>query len=236
MTYKKSSARSSFEETISLLMRQKKSAITGARKNHDLCQFVYRSMIFQSSAALEEYLYEVLASWLHRLDQQQLEPRGVPKEILALLIKSQQERHYKKFMIDRDEASFLRSIKADLESSALFGVSPNSFVVKIPGYLVSDKKYPSVENVSILFARFGLPNIFARLGESGKKDYKRLLQSFGDIRTELAHQRDPRSLTERDLNGQLDFLRDFVKNLDRIVYKQVVKLSGKSCWITEAVI
>lgn len=235
MAYIKSSARSSFEDAISSLMEQKKAALKTGRRNHELCQLVYRAIIFQSSAALEEYLHDLLANWLYMLEQRQLTLREVPKEILALVIKRKQEPHFRKFLYDNDEACLLRSIISDQESAELYGADSGAGLVNMPKYLIYGKKYPSVNNVSSLFARFGILNIFERVGKSGKKDYKKLLQSFGDIRTEIAHQYPARDLTEADLKNQLDFLKGFVKDIDRVVYREVVQISGRLCWRTTVI-
>ncbi|MGI2933659.1 HEPN domain-containing protein [Vibrio fluvialis] len=199
---------------------------------HDIQQCVYRNAIFQTSSALEEYVKSVLEDWIHKLHTNSKTIRHVPDSLILWAAGKKQQSSFQHFVAFGDESKFISSLS---EVPGLYDIFDKNSLVKNVIHqsgMVRDRKYPSKKNLVALFKRFGINDIFKSMQIKGKKDYKKILESFSDIRTMIAHEHPTPDVTSEDTKKQLLIIDDFIAKLDMIIYSQVISISGLDCWKT----
>ena len=231
MPYSKSFARNDFNNISKYIKTQSKTAKQRNRNiPHDIQQFVYRAAIFQISAALEEYIKAIFDAWMFKVDNASLPLSKIPKELTTLFVARRQISHFKRDFLESNEPNLIKSLISDTTIEKCYDPNTVAYEIFRQSDFVSDKKYPSVKNLPVLFKRFGIHNIFDELAAKGKKDYKMILKSFSDIRTEIAHQHPTPDLTHGDVLNQLIRLEDTVDKIDRVLWSHIRKVSGSQCW------
>lgn len=231
MSYKKSIARKEFEETVGVFIQQSKFAdIKRNNIPHDVCQCVYRNAIFQTSAAIEEYLSSLLEDWIHLLHLHAKTLSDVPKELIFWSAEKKQTDAFKNYLINGDEDKFINALCSIKGLEAHFNGGNHAKEVIFLKANISDRKYPSIKNINALFKRFGISNIFREIHIKWKADYKNLLESFSDIRTEIAHQHPAPDITFKDVRNNLINMTDLISKIDRLTYSHIVRTSGSECW------
>lgn len=199
---------------------------------YDIQQCVYRNAVFQTSAALEEYLKSVLEDWIHSLHSNNKLISDAPRELILWAAGKKQRAAFQEYIVRGDEGKFIQDL-SDLNDLNDFFV--DSVLVKQVIHQtahVRDRKYPSKKNIIALFKRFGIKDLFKAIEKEGKKDYKNILASFSDIRTEIAHQHPSPDLIFSDLQQSLDSISDLVAKTDQVLYAHVLMVSGEDCWKT----
>ncbi|WP_257297046.1 HEPN domain-containing protein [Endozoicomonas sp. YOMI1] len=233
MAYTKSVARQEFEQTISMFNCQIKFA--SLKKNaipHDIQQCVYRNAIFQSSAAVEEFVKSILEDWVHLLHVHNKTVSSIPRELMVWAVAKCQKATFQNFIASGDENKLIKQLSDNCKLFSIFEV--DAYIKDIIGLSehISDRKYPSEKNIIVLFKRFGINDLFKSIQIEGKKDYKRILKSFSDVRTEIAHEHPAPDLTSLDVKEQLTEICDFIAKIDMVMYSHVVAISGRVCWKT----
>ena len=231
MPYTKSLARKDFEIVISDLKALSYSASLIKNKiPYDIQQCVYRNAIFQASSALEMYVKTILEDWIHQLHKHNHPLAMLPKELVFLTIGKKQKEAFKKYLINDSESDLVSGLMS-------LNTLPNYFdettlvrdAIRAHEH-INDKKYPSHKNIVTIFKRFGIKDIMKSIQIRGKKDYKKILESFSDIRTEIAHQYPSSSLTITDIKTQLYSILNLVSMVDTEMYWHVIKTSDINCW------
>lgn len=105
----------------------------------------------------------------------------------------------------------------------------------IESLIITDKKYPSIKNISAICKRFGVKDIFNAMSVIGKKDYKLIINSFNDVRTEIAHQHPSPDLGISSVVDNLKALLEVVDKLNRVLYSHIRKTSGEDCWLYNSI-
>lgn len=236
MPYVKSISRKEFDKTVDDFLLQIKTA--SLRKNRipsDIIQCVFRNSIFQSSAALEEYIRSVLEDWIHLMHIRNKSLANVPKELIMLAAGNMQKQAFQNYLLTNDESKFITALSSLNDFEKFFVNSgPVKDVIHQTAH-IRDRKYPSKKNISTLFKRFGINDIFKAIQIKGRKDYLSILESFSDIRTEIAHQHPTPNLSLPDLQKVLCDIKLFVAIIDKVLYKHVVRTSGQDCWKTSRI-
>ncbi|MBL0667602.1 hypothetical protein JD488_12955 [Aeromonas jandaei] len=233
MPYTKSLARKDFESVIEALKTLSYSA--SLKKNkipYDIQQCVYRNAIFQASSALEMYVKTILEDWLHQLHQHSHPLTMLPKELVFLAIGKKQKEAFKKYLLNDSESELVSGLMS-------LNTLPNYFndttlvrdAIRTNEH-INDKKYPSHKNMVTIFKRFGIKDIMKSIQIRGKKDYRKILESFSDIRTEIAHQYPSSALTFTDIKTQLSSISNLVSMVDTEMYWHVFRTSDINCWKT----
>jgi len=231
MPYTKSISRNEFDLSIDSRLKQSK-CISKEGISVDIRQAVYHAAIFHGCAALEEYLKNIFENWVYQLKHNNKTLKEVPTQLRSMLLVRKQHNAFSSYLFNSDESKIIGFISED--KTLLDGYSENTSASSFlnNANLIADRKYPSHKNLKSLFNRFGMPSIFHRIEIKGRKDYKLLLQSFLDVRTEIAHNHPPTALTNCDIKKHLTNLKDLVNQLDRIAYSQTLRISGSDCWST----
>lgn len=231
MPYKKSIARLEFEEVVQEFKGQIKYACL--KKNglrNDIQQCVLRNSIFQTSAALEVFIKDLFSDWVHLLTQKNKTVKDIPESLLFWTLAKTQKDAFGAYTYQKDEEKLIKQLSCNNRLGKLR--ESNTYIRDIMNITenVSDKKYPSQKNINHVFMRFGIDNIFHAMHVKGRKDYKKLLESFSDVRTAIAHEHPTPTLVYRDIKSHLDSMLAFVAMLDRIMWSHVVNHSGSDCW------
>lgn len=231
MPYTKSTSRCVFEEiTNELLAQAKQSNMKKHYYASSIIQLVYKAAIFQTSAALEQYIESVIEDWVSLIKKTNKKSKHLPKEAIHYLISKKRLNDYIRYLLDKNESDFINRMISN--SSILQLVDPDADVSAFltNKVLIGDRKYPSVRNYRMVFFRVGIPNIFKALGEKGKGNYQDILQSFNDIRNEIAHEYSSKQLAIEDVKDQIYNMQALVQYTDRILYSHISKVSGNDCW------
>jgi len=190
---------------------------------------IYQNTIFQLSATLEDYLYQLFSGWLSRLQAGGHFNSTLPDVTRGMIVLRSVEEEFTRFLSYGDEIKMSNYLMSSVE--ALQSVDPlkplPSFDITSSG--VSDKKFPSKRNISSLFKRFGIKNIHSELSRRTRMDFELNLQSFMDLRNALAHESPP-SVTDVDVSKYMDLVEKWIRAIDRIMYSHVVRASGASLW------
>lgn len=232
MSYRRSAARNSFDSNV-LSLSSDVSAVKRYKKiKPNIKQCVLRNAIFQASAALEDYLFDLCGSWINSLTSNGATVAQLPKNLIAWAIGKNQIKIFENYILSKSESKLIADIKS-MEKLGKY-LDNNSALTGLIHYaeFVSDKKYPSEKNIITLFKRFGIEDIFSTMNARGKKDYKSILKSFSDVRTEIAHAFSNMTFSVDDVIGYLNKLKDFVKCLDRVFYFHVKGIGGHTYWKT----
>lgn len=233
MPYLKSAARKDLEEAVYYYKAlSKKSSLKKNKINYELTQCVYKTAIFQTSAALEEYIQSVFEDWITALHSNNKTIESVPNELVYWGIGKKSLHIYKKYLLDNNESEFIKDLINKNEIPPFYDNKSNVKSVINHMEFVRDRKYPSNKNISTLFNRFGMCDIFKKIHKKSKKDYRLILKSFSDKRTEIAHRFPSENLTHTDIKTNLHNVTEIVNQLDRILYSHVCKTSGTDCWVT----
>lgn len=231
MPYSKSKSRKYFDLIILDLTKTVKDTGTPQSQIPNIIlQSVYKSVIFQSSAALEDYLKSLFEDWLFMIDRNNILTNNIPKELVYWELGRRQVSIFKKYILNGDEKKFVNELSKENSFKILLSDNSHAKDLLTKDFFM-DKKYPSIRNIESLFARFGIKNIFDELGKTGRKNYRILLKSFSDKRTEIAHQYPSTDLTGLDTLNSLNFLINFVNCIDRVVHNYVTKTTGNLCWL-----
>lgn len=230
MPYNKSQARVDFETgTKSLKQVAKKVSYRSSPLKYDQKLLIFQSTIFLMSAKIEEYTKVLIEGLIFSYKKNGALMSEIPENIRTKTLIDNQLMHYKNYNHNSDERKLLERLSCTnsyydlLDLTSTFSRSISSKNV------LANNKYPSVKNLKILYLRIGINDIFQAVAKKGKKDYKSQLDSFLSIREAIAHQEAP-VMTFQDVERHLDNLIDLINNIDRVVYSQIVKVSGEKYW------
>ena len=198
--------------------------------SQELKNSVLAAAIFQVSAAMENYLKDIISNWIFEIKKCNYSDLNIPIEMKAIiLLKMQQDIYKKYFMGNNGEISSLNSMISKIEDINKINSDGILQILNV-GSIVNDKKYPSINNIIQLFNRLGIKNIFNEVNKLGRYDSKLFLTSFMDVRTEIAHSTQRTYFNANDVIDKLNRIKKLVGFFDRILYKFVMKKSISCCW------
>ncbi|WP_320172449.1 MAE_28990/MAE_18760 family HEPN-like nuclease [Maridesulfovibrio sp.] len=233
MPYAKSLARKVFEKDVHEFSSN--SRYVSVKKNkvdYNIQQVVYKATIFQSSAALEDYIKDSLTDWIYMLSSLGMTIRYVPNELVCWSAVCAQKHIFNNFFSSGDESKVIKKYSSLCDLPALFDEEHQVKKVKSFKGHIKDRKYPSVKNIERLFFRFGISDVFLEMSKKGRKDYRSLLTSFSDKRNEIAHTSRDLTYTWSEIKKVVQDLKDLVDKIDRVLFSHVCKVSGSDCWRT----
>ncbi|MGJ5150985.1 HEPN domain-containing protein [Bradyrhizobium sp. HKCCYLR1023] len=229
MPYSRSSSRKSFESRIGALLAEANTAQKLSKSHPGIRDMVFQCAIFQTSAALEEYLKLLIEGWAFSLKQHNLN-KSLPDLPRGFLVSRRLQRHFAQFAYTGDEAQLLKSIPKEYQAWPIFD-DRAPLPAYFDGKLLHEKSaYPSFKNLKRLFFRVGIDQFEAKMNRLINGDMETLVEGFQSIRTALAHSAPP-ALTILDVKKNLRDITKLVSAIDRLFYKHVVENGGSSCWI-----
>lgn len=226
-----SECRRRFEEGQRELLRSARSiskrrlAINATIQNQ-----VFQSSIFLLCALLEQYILEIFEQIVIKAAAENIKLKQFPTRVRTWALLNCQMNAYRRYLHTNDE----RSLTNDLEiTKSFYRIVDDYESFKVDHFthdiLIGNNKYPSLKNLRIVFFRFGIDNIVHEINKRGKKDYELLIDSFLDVRQEIAHQVAP-PITQSDVKRHLANIKDAVAKIDRVLYGHVCQHFGANCW------
>ena len=230
MPYSKSRARKDFEHYISNLKRSVRLiSLKKSVNSYDIKLMIYHSSLFLLSAAIEEYLKELISDWIYELNNSGADTGHLPIETRTYILMHKQFPEYKKYLFQEEERAAINNLKIDKPYYNLVGSGndiPDEFTLE---RMLDRRKYPSIKNLKVLFKRIGINNVFVEVNMRAKKNLETSLDSFLSIREAIAHQNAPQ-LTVNDVKRHFDNITLLISYIDRVTYSQIVRISGIAIW------
>lgn len=230
MSYSKSRARVSFEQSIGDLLRLSRFAsLKKNRISYDHQNLIYQSAIFRACAAIEEYLKTFAEDLLFELKAKAAKLSDVPLNLRASSLLYRQTETFKTYIVNGDEASALKRLQP---ASFPFSVCrDDDLLVDQIGKndVLGTKKYPSIKNLKVVYNRLGIPDVIQEAHKRGKKDYTNRLESFLSVREAISHQIPP-PLTFEDVKRHFANILELLNQFDRISFSHMSKVSNKKFW------
>lgn len=143
---------------------------------------------------------------------------------------SRQMEGYKAFLFNNGEKRAIKSMSASNRN--LYAVLDDNEQCINHIYakeILKGKKYPTPDNLIVLYNRLGVANIINEINIKGHRNYKILIESFLSIRSTIAHASSI-SLTIIDIKRWIADIQDVVNKLDRVLYSHCCKNSGVAFW------
>lgn len=230
MTYRKSRSRVSFDcaivnyRRLSLTASYKTSGFSYAHQN-----LIFQSAIFQSCAAIEEYLKSFFEDLIFEFKKNKIKIGELPLNVKLMALLKNQKDTFKYYLNNGDEAKTLQKVKGSLPILKLADDT-----IEINGWIemsliLGTNKYPSPKNLKTVYNRIGIEDIFKEIHMSSRSNLKGQLDSFLDIRSSISHESPP-PLTYKDVKRHLENVANLVKHLDRVKHKHISKVSSSSYW------
>jgi len=230
--YVKSRARKEFDADVDRLIRAVRDAFSSKCKLPNVREHVLASVMLQGSAKMEFYLTSLISDWVDRANASALQTDDLPLSLRAYGFNEQAlAGAYAQFLAFGSEVDLLERLAGRLNNpSNYFAINGQHCPELQAEKLWKDRKYPSGKNLKILFNRFGIAKIFDELAKSAKSDLGLLLDSFNDVRAELAHEGIPPGLTPGDIRSKLRSAQRFISHVDRVFFKNLELLGAAPLW------
>jgi len=227
MSYSKSYSRKELEEQIYIIKRQ----IGILNGNHySIKQQVYKSILVQVSAILEEYLKSLFEDWIRLMKNEDIHMDKLPKSIwLWCLMKSQKE-NIGSLIVQKNEKKVLELFQKNKILMNTMEGKKSTKDILFPNEIIKDKKFPSTKNIKALFNRFGIEEIFKQIERRFLRNLELPVNSFLEIRNNIAHSYPSQDLTKVDVIRHVDTINNFVNCVDRIVFSHICKYTKQDCW------
>ena len=233
MSYTKSTARQVYENFSNQLMSLAKSTekIRIPILTYDHKNLIYQSLIVLLCSAIEEYHKNFIEDWFFKLKASNVPMEKIPLNARMYGLLYNTENYYKNLFYDRNkEKDILEKLannkgllKKYVDDAELFDM--HWFAKSV----WNNKKYPSTKNVSILYNRLGISNIFDVLARLKHKDYKMQLESFLSIRESITHE-GAGAVTYTDVKNHICFINELIYLLDKELYKHCCTIAGSVYW------
>ncbi|MBY6109112.1 hypothetical protein KUV74_01735 [Halomonas sp. DP1Y21-3] len=230
MPYSKSDSRKTFDDRLRNL--KKTCRIADVKKSNtpsDVKDLVMHAAIFETSAALEEYVKSFIEDYEYRLINCNVAIKKLSQNTRSFLLLNSTSQAVGMYVYEKNEKGAINKIDVEGECfDAIHGDMPYKASVNLKR-LVYGKKYPTVENWRSLFYRFGLDGFESKVDPIIKGSSKNIMQSFNDVRTAIAHETPP-SLTMLDTRDHIESVEKLIRGVDRVLYSHVCKHTGAMTW------
>lgn len=189
---------------------------------------IFQNCVFQLSAVFEDYIYQVLTSWLTRIRVSNLPAGSLSKELRLSQILVEFDKIYRDYWSDLDEGRARNQLAAKI---SLMLALDDSYVTPtvMPDAIFKNSKFPTERNLKRLFKRFGVDNVSNEISRRTRSDFGLNLRSFMDIRNALAHEFPP-DITDLDVKKYLNWVDMWISAFDRTVYSLVCRTTGSQHW------
>lgn len=233
MSYAKSKSRSDYE-SLSMKLRSLATStdrIPFAELTYDHKNLINQALVVLLSSAIEEYNKSVIEDWFYQLRIQNAQMHQIPVNARMYGLLHRTAPHYRNYLYKKENEDKiimeLDKAKNDIHNlvndNAVFSTSYLSKEVW------GDKKYPSIKNMSILYNRIGIKNIFDQIAVRYHHNYKNQLDSLLSLREAIAHT-GYTTVTYTDIIGHIDLVDKLINRLDRVLYTHCCKGAGSQYW------
>lgn len=229
--YRQSRARKQFDSALSDVLKAIRAS-HGKKVPTEVRAYVLCAAMVLASASIEAYLEDILSCWCNAVGSSGKTATELPPELRAHLINgTSMADAYKRYLMTGNETELRTALALlfdDPETSLIVGSAP------IPTFdakrIYGKKRYPSVDNIKSMFFRIGIDRIFGKLSRRMSRNAEFELQSFNDVRNQLAHQGKLVGISAADVKSCLERLRRFIGALDREMWYYFKIFPGLSGW------
>lgn len=232
MPYTKSQARKTFDSEIDKMISVIKTTFANKGILVVTRQYVLSCCVMLGTAKIEVYIEDFIDAWVSKINATPLTSSHLPNNLKALYINQPfLNNGFKKLIVDNSESKYFESVAGQLNND-IFQLT--DLTKPIPTLdskkIYQNKKYPSPDNINILFKRIGINKIFSELNKSAKADLKNVLTSFNDIRTTIAHDGIPVGVNDKDIIEKLKQIKNLVFHIDKILFKHINHHTTNATW------
>jgi len=170
-------------------------------------------------AEFENYVSDSITERIRVINVTGKKFRDLPETIQAIAIDNRiNHDHYRQFYASKDEFVFLKRIKNQLDNGG-FSWDPDAFSEIDPENILKKDRYPSIENIKILYRRVGVQDIVGSLNRELRKNSVTFLQSINDLRCGFVHEANNPAINETDIVNDMNAMVKLVMALDYILYQ-----------------
>lgn len=229
MRYRVSPHRKDFDIRVKGLLKSSYLASNRRGIPSELRDLVFQAAILHTSAAIEEYVKFLFEGWAYIVRLRTGTGANVPARTLAVLAKFHLQKHFENYSATNDEKALLKRL--ELEGPLWAAMAGNTVMpLSFNGSVVyAERKFPSTKNISVLFSRIGIDDIFGKISAHIRADAEFRLEGFNSIRNALAHSQPPQ-ITYLDVKRNLLEMMEIIGAVDRIVHRPLSRLLGQSIW------
>jgi len=232
MPYSRSAARDEFSGRVAGLRKTFRYAKVRPKSlPADIRILTFHAAVFHLSAAFEDYLFQVLSSWMYQLQKRKKPVGHLPSRLRNLLYLKANEGTLRNFIVTGAEKEALEKMEGSRSGLDWFDIETSIPQYRFYATIINEKKFPTPDNIEALIARFGYLGVIAEMSRRMKSDVALKMRSFIDVRNSIAHE-SPTEFTEGDLEDYFSSISDWVATLDRILCGHVLTVSGRDCWQT----
>lgn len=231
MTYKISKALEAFNTDIEPIMTRLNSLKDKQTEVGEYVNDILFTSIFLSHAYFENYIDDLFCGYTKSFINYKMIDlpaslkafyfyKAIPDKAHKLAVGFESEDSTLSDLIDcLGSSNKLLNLHQELPDYALKG-----------SFLYETKKYPSVDNLKILFKRVGIKKIFDEISKVLKSDAKAHLESLSSLRTTLAHNGELVGISFDDVIERLGKFIKFIKALDRVFYNHLCGEMNEEFW------
>jgi hypothetical protein len=234
MTYKFSKALEAFDADIEPIMTRLNVLKDKQTEIGEYVNDILFTSIFLSHAYFENYIDDLFCCYTKSFINYKMIDlpaslkafyfyKAIPDKVHKLAVGFESEDSTLNDLIDcLSSSNKLLNLHQELPDYALKG-----------SFLYETKKYPSVDNLKILFKRIGIKKIFDEISKVLKSDAKAHLESLSSLRTTLAHNGELVGVSFDDVIIRLSKFIKFIKALDRVFYNHLCSEMNEEFWCIE---
>lgn len=234
MIYKHSKALETFDSDIQPILDRLNNLKNQQENIVDYKDDILFSSIFLSHAYFENYIDDIFSSYTKSFVNYKL--IDLPDYLKAFYFyKAIPDKVHRLAVGFENEDSTLENLQSILRNSNqllnLHATLP-SYALK-GDYLYERKKYPSVDNLNIIYKRIGIKKIFDKVSRVLQSDAQSHLESLSSLRTTLAHNGQLIGINFTDVISSLEKFIKFIKALDKVLHNHLLDEMGADFWKIE---
>lgn len=232
MPYIKSSAKRTLDNEIDSMILVIKATYRTVR-DPEIQKYVLSSCMMLGSAKLEVYFEDVIDGWILNINNAGLKASDIPNNLKALYLNQVfLKSAFKNLIImDTNESEYIDLISRNLGHNIFNLTRLNERLPLLESRKVYEKKkYPSPDNIKALFKRIGINNMLNELNRDARADIQRLIESYNDLRSEIAHSGIPVGINDKDVINKLTLLKKVAFHIDRVFLRHITQHNIKNTW------
>ncbi|CAA6835128.1 HEPN domain-containing protein [Acinetobacter baumannii] len=234
MIYKPSKALDTFDSDIQPILNRLDSLKNQQDIISEYKDDILFSSIFLSHAYFENYIDDIFSSYTKSFANFKL--IDLPDYLKAFYFyKAIPDKVHKLAVGFENEETTLATLQSTLRNpNQLLNLHATLPQYALKGdFLYERKKYPSVDNLNIIYKRIGIKKIFNEVSRELKSDAQSYLESLSSLRTTLAHNGELVGISFDDVILSLEKFIKFVEGLDKVLHKHLLRELGDAFWNIE---
>ncbi len=195
-------------------------------------EYVLSCSIMLCSAKIEVYIADFFDSWIVKVNASTMLSAAFPNSLKSLYLNQPfLNNAYKKLLVESNESKFIDTLTKELSNVHFNLTDPLKPLPNLNSKLIyQNKKYPSPENLTALYKRVGIKNIFNEINRISRSDLESALTSFNNVRTAISHHGIPVGINDKDIIRNLRNAKRIVSFIDKAIYNYINSNSSIVTW------